>query len=134
MPCLKIKNWIVLTCIGTLLLGCNSVSTRFVTGLSAEERALASELPVYREKLPEDSYQLVGPVIGFSCRTAPDDRYRVSEQNAMEELQRATVKAGGNAVMEVRCDFFMQGQGTLRCFRSYECSGSAVEITPTNSN
>jgi protein-S-isoprenylcysteine O-methyltransferase Ste14 len=51
MPCLKFKDWIVLTCIGALLIGCNSVSTRFVTGLSAEERALAAELPGYRKYL-----------------------------------------------------------------------------------
>lgn len=130
----KIKDSVLLLLIGVVLIGCNSVSTRFVTGLSAEERALAAELPVYEEKLPEGSYKLVEPVISFSCRIAPDDMYRPSEENAMEELKRAAFKVGGNAVMEVRCDFFMQGQGTLRCFRSYECSGSAVEITPTKSN
>ena len=101
-------------------------------GLSAEERALAAKLPVYKEKLSEGSYELVGPVIGFSCRTAVDDRHRPSEENAMEELKRATVKAGGNAVMEGRCEFFLQDQGTMRCFRSFECRGTAVEITPAN--
>jgi len=134
MLCRKIKDWIVLICIGALLLGCNSVSTRFVTGLSAEERALAAELPVYREKLPEGSYQLVGPAIGFSCQITHDDRYRVSEENAIEELKRATFKTGGNAVMEVRCDAFERRQGTLPCFSSIECQGSAVEITSENEN
>ena len=128
MPLRKVKESVLLLLIGAFLMGCNSVSTRFVTGLSAEERALAAELPVYHEKLPEGSYQLLGPAIGFSCRTAVDDAYRPSKENAMEELKRATVKVGGDAVMEVRCNFFMQGQGTLQCFRSYECSGSAVEI------
>ncbi len=132
MSARKINYWILLALISVLLMGCNSVSTRFVTGLSAEERALASRLPVYHEKLPEGSYQLVGPVIGFSCRTAADDTYRPSEENAREELKRATFQAGGDAVMEARCEFFLQGQGTMRCFRSYECRGTAVQVSPTS--
>ena len=122
-------RWFLLVLLGSLM-GCNSVSTRFVTGLSVEERALAAKLPVYHEKLPEGSYELVGPVIGFSCRKAVDDSYRPSEENAMEELKSATViKAGRNAVMEVRCEFFVQGQGTMRCFRSFECRGNAVQVS-----
>jgi hypothetical protein len=132
MSCCNAKKWFLLTLAGVFLFGCNSVSTRFVTGLSAEERALAAKLPVYHEKLPQGSYELVGPVIGFSCRTAADDRYRPSEENAMEELKRATVKAGGNAVMEPRCEFFMQGQGTMNCFRSFECRGNAIQLTNEN--
>jgi len=125
-------HWAPLLLFGALLIGCNSVSTRFVSGLSAEERALAAKLPVYEEKLPEGSYKLVEPVIGFSCRTAPDDMYRPSEENAMEELKRAAFKVGGNAVMDARCEFFLQGQGTMRCFRSHECRGSAIKIKTDN--
>jgi hypothetical protein len=128
----SLGQWILLALSGALLIGCGSVSTRFVSGLSAEDRALAAELPVYRERLPEESYKLVGPVNGLSCQLTHDDQYRVSEENAIEELRRATFKAGANAVMGVRCDVLEQGQGTRSCFRSIECRGSAVQTTPAS--
>ena len=110
------------------------MSTRFVGGLSSEERARAAQLPVYREKLAEGAYRVVGPVSGLSCEVAHDDTYRVSEDNAIEELQRATFKAGGNAVMEVNCAHFGRGQGTRNCFRSIECRGTAIrEAEPKGS-
>ena len=115
--------------VGIALSGCDSlptVSTRFVGGLSSEERARAAQIPVHREKLAEGSYRVVGPVSGLSCEVAHDDGYRVSEDNAIEELQRATLKAGGNAVMEVDCAHFGRGQGTRNCFRSIECRGTAI--------
>ena len=114
---------------GVVLSGCDSlptVSTRFVTGLSSEERAKAAEMPVYPEKLAGDSYRVIGPVMGLSCQITHDDEYVVSEDNAREELQRASFKAGGNAVMEVNCTHFARSQGTVNCFRSVECGGTAI--------
>ncbi len=113
--------------VGASLIGCDSLPTRFVTGLTAEERALAARLPVYRERLSEGSYQRVGPVKGYSCQITFDDGYQVSEDNAIEELQRATVKAGANAVMEVSCEHLGRRRGTHGCFRSIVCRGVAVQ-------
>ncbi len=109
-----------------ILVGCDALPTRFVTGLSAEERARAAQTPVHRERLAEGTYTVVGPVQGHSCQIAHDDPYRVSEDHAIEELQRATFKAGGTAVMEVACEQFGWRQGTRSCFSSIECRGTAV--------
>ena len=130
----RLAGWMFLASVGTGLAGCDELPTRFVSGLSAEERALAAQFPVYRERLPEDSYQLVGPVEGLSCRITIDDGYRVSEDNAIEELQRATFRAGGNAVMDVSCANEDRRQSQRRCFRSILCRGIAVKTSRERTN
>ncbi len=129
MPRISLAGGALALILGVAVSGCDSlpsVSTRFVGGLSSEERARAAQIPVHREKLAEGSYQVVGPVLGLSCEIAHDDTYRISEDNAIEELQRSTFKAGGNAVMEVSCTHFGRAQGTRNCFRSIECRGTAI--------
>lgn len=116
----------LLAIVSILSVGCSAVSTRFVTGLSAEERAQAAQLPVHRERLSEGTYEIVGPVKGLSCQITFDDSYRISEDNALEELKRAAFRAGGDAVMDVRCTHLGRGEGRRRCFRSIECEGTAV--------
>lgn len=122
-------EWAVLAVMGAVLMGCHFPSTRFVSGLSAEERALAARLPVHRERLPEGSYQLIGPVEGLSCQITFDEKTRISKEHAIEELQRASVSAGGDAVMEVSCEHFGRRQGTRSCYRSIVCQGMAVQTT-----
>ena len=119
-------RWLPVIPVLLLLAGCDSIPTRFVTGLSAEERALAAQLPVYRDRLPEGGYQFLGPVSGLSCETGPGEGYRASEENALEELKRAAFRVGGNAVMEARCEFFPRARGSHNCLRAFECSGNAV--------
>ncbi len=128
MAWVNITGWLLLGVVAAASIGCDSMPTRFVH-VSAEERALAAKLPVYREALPEGSYRMVGAVKGLSCRITVDDVYRVSEANAIEELQRATLRAGGNAVMEVRCENVDQRDSARRCWRSIECHGMAVQTT-----
>ena len=129
---------VLLAIVSVVLAGCDflplRVPVRGVTGLSAEERALAAKLPVHRERLPEGSYQRIGPVNGYSCQITFDEGSRVSEDHAIRELQRATLKAGANAVMEVSCDRLGRGQGTYRCFRSIVCRGIAVQTTHASEN
>lgn len=117
---------------GAALSACDSVSTRFVTGLSLEQRALAAQLPAYKERLPEGSYELLGPVSGLSCQVDVSDDFPASEDGALDELKRATIGKGGNAVMGVRCETFSRGAGGHHCFQSFECRGDAV-LTPSNS-
>ena len=112
------------------------MSTRFVTGLSGEQRAKAEALPVHYEALPEGSYELKGPASGLSCQIDQGDPYRVSEASAMLELKRATIRAGGNTVMGVTCETFGRGGGPRFCFQSIECRGDAVrveEVEPVDS-
>lgn len=122
----RMASWMFWVAAASLVAGCDSVPTRFVTGLSAEQRQMAESLPVYDVTLPEGTYQQIAPVVGVSCQLTHDDPYRVSDTNAVEELKRAAVKAGGNAIMEVQCDRMGRGQGIHRCFRSIECTGTAV--------
>jgi uncharacterized protein YbjQ (UPF0145 family) len=89
---------------------------------------------VYQEGLTEGSYKRVGPVKGYSCQITFDGGYQVSEDNAIEELQRATVMAGANAVMDVTCDHLGRRQGTHGCFRSIVCQGIAVQKVPTTAH
>ena len=128
MPRVSLTGWLLLGVMAAASMGCDSMSTRFVR-VSAEERAQAAKLPVYHEALPEGSYRLVGAVKGLSCRITVDDAYRVSEANAIEELQRATLRAGGNAVMEVACERRDRRDSARRCWRSIECHGMAVRMT-----
>jgi len=116
------------------IVGCGVLPTRFVTGLSADERSAAAQIPIYRNKLLEGAYRSVSPVTGLSCQVSPNEHYRASEGNALEELQRATFKAGGNAVIGVSCDHFGQRQGSHNCFRSIVCRGTAVELSNGNGN
>ena len=119
----------LLAAVGVALTGCEDMPTRFVSGMSAEERTRAAKIPVYREELPEGSYQTVGAVEGLSCQITIDDRYRVSEENAIEELQRATFRKGANAVIEVSCRREDRQQSARRCFRSIVCRGTAVQTS-----
>ncbi len=130
----NLADWMLLAVVGTALMGCDAMPTRFVSGLSSEERARAAQVPVYREELPEGSYQIVGPVEGLSCQITIDDRYRVSEDNAIEELQRAAFRKGANAVMEVSCAQADRQQSTRRCFRSIFCRGIAVQTGRVGAN
>ncbi len=106
--------------------GCGGVSTRFVTGLTPEQRAAAEELPVYEDSLAEGTYIDLGEVRGLSCQVTADSQFRATEDNALTELKRATVKAGGDAVMAVRCNRLARGQNRSNCFSAVECVGIAV--------
>ena len=112
------------------LAGCISVTTRNVTMLSAEQRAQAAQLPVHVDALPPGTYESVEAVRGLSCQVNSSDGNRVSEAQAMEELRRASVRAGGNAVMNVVCGEYGRGQGRHNCFRAVECRGDAVQTKP----
>ena len=108
--------------------------TRFVSGLSAEERTRAAQLPVYRDELPKGSYETIGPVKGLSCQITIDDAYRVTEENAIEEIQRAAFRTGANAVMAVSCGRVDRQQSARRCIRSIECHGIAVKTSRARAN
>lgn len=110
------------------LIGCLPVSTRFVSGLTPEERAAAANLPVYEKTLAAGSYEAIGEVRGLSCQTSAKDAYRASRDNAVTELRRATVRAGGTAVMEVSCTRLERGHSRTNCFRAFECRGMAVRL------
>jgi len=118
---------------GFFLVACGSMSTRFVTGLSSEQRAQAEGLSLYRETLAEGSYVLVGPAEGYSCQITRDDTYRPTEHNALAELRRAAVKAGGNAVMGVGCEPLGRGQSQWGCFRAIVCGGTVVDTNGAES-
>lgn len=70
---------------------------------------------------------MVGPVSGLSCQVNPSDGFRASEDGTLDELMRAAVSAGGNAVMNIRCEALSRGEGGRNCFRSFECRGDAVK-------
>ncbi|RLA45025.1 MAG: hypothetical protein DRR42_19825 [Gammaproteobacteria bacterium] len=118
---------LLVTTVFVALVGCETLPTRFVSGLSAEQRALAAQIPVYFESLAEGSYRLIGQVEGLSCQITYDDEYKVSKGNAIEELQRAAFKKGGNTVIEVSC-----AEGADPCFRSIACQGNAVHVNDGN--
>jgi len=130
MPGIGLARWVSLAVVGAALIGCKELPTRFVPVLSGEDRALAAQIPVHREALPRGSYLIVGRVEGVSCQITHDDPYRVSEDNAVEELQRATFRAGADAVMEVTCEHFGRHQDPRRCIRSVVCRGIAVQMKP----
>lgn len=108
--------------------GCGSVSTRFVTGLSAGEIAAAENLPVHEGTLAEGTYRRIGEVRGLSCQTSSKSAYRASKEDALSELRRATVRDGGNAVMNVRCLEQGLDQSRSACFEGFECHGTAVTL------
>lgn len=130
MPGRGLARWVLLAVIGAALIGCKELPTRFVPVLSPQDRALAAQIPVHREPLPRGTYLIVGRVEGLSCQITHDDPYRVSEDNAIEELQRATFRTGGDAVMEVSCEHFGRHQDPRRCIRSVVCRGIAVQMKP----
>ncbi len=119
--------WLLQILLSGLVAGCDSVPTRFVSSLSAEERALAAQLPLHEGTLAQESYRVIGPAEGISCQITLDDGYQVSESNAREELQRASFQMGANAVIEVSCDNMDRGQDARSCFRSVVCRGIAVQ-------
>jgi uncharacterized protein YbjQ (UPF0145 family) len=105
--------------------GCGGAGT-YVRGLSPQQKVQARALPVYRETLTEGTYRFVQRVEGISCRVNVIDDYRVSEDEAVEELQYASLKAGGTAVMEVRCEHQDFRRSEYACAESVVCSGVAV--------
>ena len=130
----KVLVRIAFAVLSALLASCDKMSTRFVSGLSAEERAQAAKLPIYRGQPPEGAYRTIGPVEGLSCRITHDDAFQVSEENAIEELQRAAFRAGASAVTDVDCAREDRNQSARRCFRSIICRGVAVRRTGEASN
>lgn len=130
----RLGRWRRILLLGTpLVLGaCESLqpSTRFVHGLSAEERARAATIPLYSSASGTASHETLGPVEGLSCQITFDEGYSVSEENARQELRRAAFRAGGDAVIEVACEAFGRHQGPRACFRSVLCTGVAVRLPP----
>jgi hypothetical protein len=112
-----------------LLVGCSGSGSpfRYVSGLTAEQRAMAAQLPVLREAPPEGTYTVLRPVSGLSCRLNAEDTTRVSEADAIEELQRAAVLEGGNAVVEVACR--KEGWPQVTCAEAIRCEGIAVVMS-----
>lgn len=116
----------------TAMTGCLSVSTRFVSGLSAEQRAMAAELPVY-DRAPSDSrYRVIGEVKGLSCQTSANSAYRASEGNARDELKRSAVREGANGLMNVSCSRLTRGQQGTNCFTAFQCQGTAILVGDTD--
>ena len=134
MPRRSLAHWVLLAVVCATSMGCKELPTRFVPLLSREDRALAAQIPVHREALPRGTYLIVGKVEGLSCQITHDDPYRVSEENAIEEIQRATFRAGADAVMEVTCEHFGRHQDPRRCIRSVVCRGIAVQMKPRQEN
>ena len=130
MPLIWGPRRILLLVLVIVLGGCLPVTTRHVTVLSAEQRAQAASLPVHTGSLPAGTHASVGEVRGLSCQVNQADSNRVSEAQAMEELRRASVRAGGDAVMNVVCGEYVRGQGRHNCVRAVECRGEAVRMAP----
>ena len=126
-----LRHWLPAVLLVPALYGCLTISTRYVTGLTPEERALAARLPVSEQRPADGSYEAVARVRGLSCQINQADAYRVSEENALEELKRATFRDGGNAVVGVRCETYSRGEGPFNCFRSILCTGEAVRLEST---
>lgn len=101
-------------------------ATPYVRGLSAQEKAQARGIPAHTETLPDGSYQLVQRVEGISCRVNAIDNYQVSEEEAMEELRYAALKAGGTEVMEVSCERPRFTESEYLCAESIVCKGVAI--------
>ena len=111
-----------------LLSGCLSVSTRFASGLTPEQRAAAAAIPVYGALPTEVRYRSVGEVTGLSCQTRSKASYVASEADAMSELRHAAVRDGGNALTNVSCIGLDRGQQGSSCFRAFQCRGLAIVV------
>ena len=108
--------------------GCGGAGT-YVRGLTPQQKAQARTLPVYPEALADGTYRFVERVQGISCRANAIDDDRVTEEEAIEELQYASLKAGGTAVMEVRCARQDFRESEYACAESIVCRGVAVVST-----
>jgi uncharacterized protein YbjQ (UPF0145 family) len=110
----------------TLVLSACGGASPYVRGMTPQQKAQARGVPVLRETLPDGAYRLVKHVQGVSCRVNAIDNDRVSEEEAIEELQYATLKAGATAVMEVRCDRPSFTESQYACAESVVCKGVAI--------
>jgi hypothetical protein len=110
----------------TLVLSACGGASPYVRGMTSQQKAQARSVPVHRETLPDGTYRLVEHVQGVSCRVNAIDNDRVSEEEAIEELRYATLKAGATAVMEVRCDRPDFTESQYACAESVVCKGVAI--------
>ena len=74
-----------------------------LTTLSPESRQQLSETPIFRTgELDEADYQVLAPVVGYSCRHfnyEPDAK----ESDAREQFKLKAMQAGGNAAILESC-------------------------------
>ena len=110
----------------TLVLSACGGASPYVRGVTPQEKAQARGVPVLRETLPDGTYRLIKHVQGVSCRVNAIDNDRVSEEEAIEELRYATLRAGATAVMEVRCERPSLTESQYACAESVVCKGVAV--------
>ncbi|MGV6826978.1 MAG: hypothetical protein ACWA5Q_08370 [bacterium] len=99
---------------------------RFVMGLTKEQKAMADQLPVYQDANQAGQHSVLGAVQGISCMATYDDDYTPSEKDAMQELKRATLKKGGNALAEPSCQSYGVDDAKRGCFKSVICDGMAI--------
>ncbi len=110
------------------LAGCSGTGSplRFETGLNAEQKAAAASIPVYVAAPAEGSYRVKQPVRGMSCRITVTDDYQINREDAVEELQRAALKAGASAITEVVCERLAWPNAPSGCTEAIVCRGVAV--------
>jgi hypothetical protein len=125
MPALPVAPKLCLTALAAVALSACSGSSplRFETGLTAEQRAVAARIPVREDAFPEDAFGQAKPVEGLSCRITAADDYKVSREDAIEELQRAAFKAAASAVFEVKCERMRFPEAPSGCAEAILCRG-----------
>ena len=102
-----------------LLWGCQ---TRYVTGLSAEQKQQATNITILEVKKPVGPFLLLERQLkGESCRVTADDDTAISKEDALRELQYSASKVGADVLANVNCTKNTQEVGS--CLEAFVCTG-----------
>lgn len=115
--------------ISTAVSGCSSGPS--ITDLTPEARAKLSNMKVYKSAtdLPRESYEVISPVEGLSCKR---NAYSSSSASGSEAISNMKIKAAqqkADAVANVVCQQKDGADWKNNCWSTVVCAGDAIAIT-----
>ena len=98
--------------------------TRYISGLSAQEKKQAVQISILDTQTPGPDYMLLQMNLrGESCRITVDDDTVISKDDAMLELKYAAFKVGADTLANVQCKKESRGSKGSSCLEAFFCRG-----------
>ena len=100
-----------------------------IENLSSEQRMKLAEMKfVTSSQLTKDSYEVIGPIEGLSCRRNKYSDIQPSEQEARQGLARQAASMDADAVLNAVCEFNRGADWKRNCWETDVCYGDAIRF------
>jgi uncharacterized protein YbjQ (UPF0145 family) len=100
-----------------------------IENLTSEQRMKLAEMKfVTSSELRKDSYEVIGPVQGLSCRRDAYSDIQPSEWEARQGLARRAASLNADAVLNAACELNRVADFGRNCWQTDICYGDAIRF------